>query len=51
MVPVLTGLLADKSGSLHFAMLLPAICYAVIAAFGIYARRPAEGPVMAPVTA
>ncbi|MEA3079734.1 MAG: hypothetical protein QOF05_1142, partial [Sphingomonadales bacterium] len=30
---------------------LPAICYAVIAAFGIYARRPAEGPVMAPVTA
>jgi hypothetical protein len=27
-------------------MLLPAICYAVIAAFGIYARRPAEGPVM-----
>jgi FHS family L-fucose permease-like MFS transporter len=50
-VPVLTGLLADKSGSLHFAMLLPAICYAVIAAFGIYARRPAEGPVMKAVTA
>src|SRR6478672_5586860 len=45
-VPVLTGLLADKSGSLHFAMLLPALCYAVICAFGIYARRPAEGPVM-----
>ena len=48
---VLTGLLADKSGSLHFAMLLPALCYAVIAAFGIYARRPAEGPVMKALTA
>ena len=45
-VPVLTGLLADKSGSLQFALLLPALCYAVIGAFGIYARRPAEGPVM-----
>jgi len=41
-----TGFLADKSGSLHFALLLPALCYAVIAGFGIYARRPAEGPVM-----
>ena len=50
-VPVLTGLLADKSGSLHFAMLLPALCYAVICAFGIYARRPAEGPVMKALTA
>src|SRR6476620_11037538 len=29
-VPVMTGLLADKSGSLQFALLLPAICYAVI---------------------
>ena len=50
-VPVLTGLLADKSGSLHFSLLLPALCYAIIAAFGIYARRPAEGPVLAPLTA
>lgn len=50
-VPVLTGLLADKSGSLHFALFLPAICYAIIASFGIYARRPAEGPVMAPLAA
>jgi len=45
-VPLMTGFLADKSGSLHFALLLPALCYAVIAGFGIYARRPAEGPVM-----
>jgi len=50
-VPLLTGFLADQSGSLHFALVLPAICYAIIAAFGIYARRPAEGPVMPPVTA
>ena len=40
-IPYLTGSLADRSGSLHFALLLPAICYAIIAAYGIYARRPA----------
>ena len=41
-VPLLTGVLADTSGSLAFALVLPAACYAVIAAFGWYARRPAE---------
>lgn len=40
-VPPLTGALADASGSLHFALLLPAICYAVIAGYGIYARNRA----------
>ncbi|RIX29168.1 sugar MFS transporter [Sphingomonas edaphi] len=40
-VPLLTGMLADVSGSLATALLLPAVCYLVIAAFGIYARRPA----------
>ncbi len=40
-VPLLTGFLADRSGSLQFALLIPAICYAIIAVFGIYARRPA----------
>ncbi len=40
-VPVATGVLADVSGSLAFSLLLPGICYAVIAAFGVYARRPA----------
>ncbi|MDR7102690.1 sugar MFS transporter [Croceicoccus sp. BE223] len=40
-VPLLTGALADVSGSLATALILPAICYAVIGAFGIYARRPA----------
>ena len=50
-VPLATGFLADQSGSLQFALLLPALCYAIIAGFGIFARRPAEGPVMAPLTA
>ncbi|MES2147399.1 MAG: sugar MFS transporter [Pseudomonadota bacterium] len=40
-VPLLTGFLADTSGSLQFALLIPAACYAIIAAFGIHARRPA----------
>nr|WP_314446234.1 sugar MFS transporter [uncultured Sphingomonas sp.] len=40
-IPLLTGVLADASGSLAIALLLPAACYAVIAAYGFYARRPA----------
>jgi FHS family L-fucose permease-like MFS transporter len=40
-VPLLTGMLADATGSLGTALLLPALCYAIIAGFGIYARRPA----------
>jgi len=40
-IPPLTGHLADISGHLATAMLLPAACYAIIAAFGWYARRPA----------
>ncbi|GAA4011554.1 L-fucose:H+ symporter permease [Sphingomonas swuensis] len=41
-VPLLTGVIADASGSLRTALLLPALCYAIIAAYGIYARRPAS---------
>ncbi len=41
-VPLLTGVLADASGSLSIALLLPAACYAIIAYFGLFARRPAE---------
>jgi MFS transporter, FHS family, L-fucose permease len=41
-VPLLTGVLADVSGSLGIAMLLPAACYGVIAAYGVYAKRPAS---------
>ncbi len=40
-VPLLFGAIADASGSLALALILPAICYAVIAGFGIFARRPA----------
>ena len=40
-VPLATGALADLTGSLALALLLPALCYAVIACFGYYARRPA----------
>jgi FHS family L-fucose permease-like MFS transporter len=42
-IPYFTGVLADTSGSLHFALLLPAICYALILAYGLYARRPVSG--------
>ena len=40
-VPLATGAIADLTGSLATALLLPALCYAVIAAFGFYAKRPA----------
>ncbi|NNC48203.1 MAG: sugar MFS transporter [Sphingomonas sp.] len=40
-VPLLYGVLADATGSLAMALTLPAICYAIIAGFGFYARRPA----------
>ncbi len=40
-VPLLTGIIADLTGSLAIAFVLPMACYAIIAAFGIYARRPA----------
>jgi FHS family L-fucose permease-like MFS transporter len=38
-VPPFTGALADRGG-LHFALILPALCYGVILAYGCYARRP-----------
>ncbi len=38
-VPPLTGFVADLVG-LRLALLVPALCYAVIVAYGIYARRP-----------
>ena len=39
-VPPLTGLAADAT-TLAFSLAVPAICYAVIASYGWYARRPA----------
>ena len=41
-VPLLYGVVADATGgNLALAMVIPVICYGIIAAFGIYARRPA----------
>ena len=40
-VPLAFGALADVSGSLVVALILPVICYAIIGGFGIFARRPA----------
>jgi MFS transporter, FHS family, L-fucose permease len=40
-IPLLTGILADASGSLGTAMILPIACYAIIAGFGLYARKAA----------
>jgi FHS family L-fucose permease-like MFS transporter len=45
-IPPLTGALADRGG-LHFALVLPAMCYAVILAYGVYARRPLGSPLAA----
>jgi FHS family L-fucose permease-like MFS transporter len=39
-VPYITGVAADAAG-LKMALIVPAICYALILAFGWYARRPA----------
>jgi FHS family L-fucose permease-like MFS transporter len=39
-IPPLYGALADAT-SLAFALVLPAACYAIIAGFGVFARRPA----------
>lgn len=39
-IPALYGALADAT-SLATALILPAVCYAIIAGFGIFARRPA----------
>jgi FHS family L-fucose permease-like MFS transporter len=39
-VPLLTGFAADAVG-LKMALIVPAICYALILSFGWYARRPA----------
>jgi len=37
-IPPLTGGLADLTGSLEWALILPALCYGVIAGFGWFAR-------------
>jgi FHS family L-fucose permease-like MFS transporter len=39
-VPLITGAFADAAG-LKLALSVPALCYAAILCFGVYARRPA----------
>ncbi|GEN98235.1 MFS transporter [Novosphingobium sediminis] len=39
-VPLATGALADATGSLTLSLVLPALCYAVIVTFGLFATRP-----------
>jgi MFS transporter, FHS family, L-fucose permease len=41
-IPPLTGRLADLSGSLSVSLALPALCYLIIAGFGLFARKPLE---------
>jgi FHS family L-fucose permease-like MFS transporter len=41
-IPLITGVIADATGSLAYALILPALCYAIIAGFGIFAKKPAE---------
>ena len=40
-IPLLAGLVADATGNIGAAFLVPALCYLVIAGFGIFARKPA----------
>jgi MFS transporter, FHS family, L-fucose permease len=40
-IPLLTGIIADVTGNLAVSLIIPALCYAIIAGFGWYARRPA----------
>jgi MFS transporter, FHS family, L-fucose permease len=39
-IPLLFGKIADLSG-VQAALIVPIVCYAIIAGFGLYARRPA----------
>ncbi len=39
-VPLLTGVIADATGSLTTSLALPALCYALIAGFGWFAKKP-----------
>jgi MFS transporter, FHS family, L-fucose permease len=40
-IPLVTGVVADLTGSLATSLLLPLLCYAIIAGFGVFARNPA----------
>ena len=43
-VPVLFGLVADTTGNLRMALIVPIVCYAIIALFGLWSvRNPSTG--------
>ena len=43
-VPVLFGVVADTTGNLRTALIVPVICYAIIALFGLWSvRNPSTG--------
>jgi FHS family L-fucose permease-like MFS transporter len=39
-VPLLIGLVADKTGSIQTALIIPAICYLFIAYYGLWGSKP-----------
>jgi FHS family L-fucose permease-like MFS transporter len=39
--PAAMGYVSDRSGSIATAMLVPALCFVVVLAFGLVNRRPA----------
>lgn len=44
-VPVLFGLTTDLTGNIRMALIVPVICYAIIALFGLWSvRNPSAGP-------
>lgn len=44
LVPYLFGLVADVTANIRLALVVPAICYAIIAAFGLWAVRHSATP-------
>ncbi len=49
-VPPITGMVADITHSLALALIVPAICYTLIAIYGIYTGKPAFKETLGPNT-
>ena len=39
-VPALIGYVADKSGSIQYSFVIPALCYLFIAYYGLWGSKP-----------
>jgi len=46
-VPPLIGYVADKTGSIHTALIIPAFCYLFIAYYGVAGHKPASSEAVA----